>query len=264
SLIPTKIHARIASNVFKMVAPKDVVGAIETNAILNNLVGIGNPCNYAFPAMQINLAPAVADEACEEQGLKGMGFFGSPDGHRDVHDSAGGITIMIANSDIPEDYECGRFHLLAAGFYVKLTPGAIVGFSGLNKHGGTPPIAPAGKTVPPYAYRMMGVCYPPSSMVSGAGVHSIPLAGLPDNKLLRLGPEITTPRLSGTPVGSLSNEANWTTDGHIIMKRSSHMTFLVRSFAQLLRYITNQLPTDYGVQVDAQGISDAITFLSQE
>ncbi|TFK59530.1 hypothetical protein BDN72DRAFT_780589, partial [Pluteus cervinus] len=188
-----KVHARIATNVLNLVASSDFVTAIEKNSILNNIVGVGNPCNYAFPAMQMNIAPAVSDEACAEQGLTGMGFFGSPDGHRDTHDSPGGMTVMVCNSDIPEDYECGRFHLLALGVYIKLRPGTVTGFCGLNKHGGTPPIAPVGQVVMPHAYRLMGVCYPPSIMMSGAGAHVIPLASLPNNKLLKLGPEITTP-----------------------------------------------------------------------
>lgn len=121
-----------------------------------------------------------------------MGQFGSTDGHRDTLDSIAGMTSMIANSRLPPQYEHGRFHVLILGCYVRLKPSTVVTFCGLMKHGGTPPIAPPQAVVAQDAYRLMTVCYPPHSILSGSGVHSIPFASLPNKELLKLGPEITS------------------------------------------------------------------------
>ena len=82
-----------------------------------------------------------------EKGLEtSMGFFGLTEGHTDEGDDEAGLTCMISNSQIPEDYEPGRFHLFGTGMYVILKPKTASLFSGLGKHGGTPPIAPKGVT----------------------------------------------------------------------------------------------------------------------
>ena len=122
-----------------------------------------------------------------------MGDFGSTEGHRDGKDSEGGMTCMIANSRLPSNYESGRFHLLGLGVFVTLEHTMVVNFCGRNLHGGSPPIAPEGEQVAQHAYRMMCVCYPPSSMLSNAYPQVAPLASLPNGTLLALGPEITNP-----------------------------------------------------------------------
>ena len=123
-----------------------------------------------------------------------MGEIGSIEGHEDLNDSIGGLTTMIANSRLPAGYEPGRFHLLWIGCYFKLSEFTTVTFCGLNRHGGTPPIAPKGTLPAEHAYRAMVVCYPPQSVISQAGSHIVPFASLPNNKLLFLGPEITSHR----------------------------------------------------------------------
>ena len=120
-----------------------------------------------------------------------MGEFGSTKGHRDSKDSEGGLTCMISNSRLPSNYEPGRFHLLGLGVYIILQHSMVSNFCGLNLHGGSPPIAPEGEDVVPHAYRLMCVCYPPSSMLSNMGQQVAPLASLPNGNLLTLGPEIT-------------------------------------------------------------------------
>jgi len=69
-------------------------------------------------------------------------------------------------------------------------------FSGLHKHGGTPPITPRGVEPAKDAYHFMNVCYPPKAMISVAGSYIQPLASLPSrhqqDNLLLLGPEITS------------------------------------------------------------------------
>jgi len=99
---------------------------------------------------------------------------------------------MISNSRLPEDYEPGRFHLFGAGLYVILKPKSVLLFSGLGRHGGTPPIAPKGVAVLLDAARLMIVLYCPEAILS-PGANSMPLASLPNGTPLIIGPEITNP-----------------------------------------------------------------------
>ena len=125
-----------------------------------------------------------------------MGDFGKIVGHTDDFDTPGLFTCMVANSRLPKEYESGRFHLLGLGCYFILESLTVMCFSGLRKHGGTPPIAPPGVEPAEDAYRFMNVCYPPKAMISVAGSYIQPLASLPSRRqqddLLLLGPEITS------------------------------------------------------------------------
>ena len=73
-----------------------------------------------------------------------MGFFGLAAGHMDDGDDKAGLTCMISNSCIPDDYEAGHFHLFGLGVYVIVKPKTAALFSSLGKHGGTPPHCPWG------------------------------------------------------------------------------------------------------------------------
>lgn len=120
-----------------------------------------------------------------------MGNFGTLDGHVDCLDCVGCLTTMMAMSRLPKGYEAGRFHLLSLGVYARLDFMKILVFCGLNKHGGTPPIAPPGQSViDPHATRMMGVMYPPESMINGSGSVKTILASL-GKGYLELPPEVT-------------------------------------------------------------------------
>ena len=121
-----------------------------------------------------------------------MGFFGMTTGHTDDGDDEGGLTCMISNSRIPDDYEPGRFHLFGIGVYVVVKPKTASIFSGLSKHGGTPPLAPDGVSVLEDASRLVIIFYCPKAILSPDG-NSIPLASLPNGTPLILGPEITAP-----------------------------------------------------------------------
>ena len=129
-----------------------------------------------------------------ETGLESsMGFFGQTEGHTDEGDDEAGLTCMISNSRIPEEYEPGRFHLIGAGIYIILKPKTACIFSGLNKHGGTPPIAPRGVKPSELAIRLMIILYSPKAVFSPDGGNSMPLASLPNGAPLNIGPEITSP-----------------------------------------------------------------------
>lgn len=122
-------------------------------------------------------------------------FFG--EGHYDEGDEEAGMTIGYQDGTIPQSYEPGRFHLFYLGVYIVTSPLQFIAFSGLRKHGGSPPLAPEGMAPDPYAYRLMHILYPPSAMLSGAGVKRIGLASIPGSQgameLLTIPPEMTTP-----------------------------------------------------------------------
>lgn len=76
---------------------------------------------------------------------------------------------MILNSDLPPNYEQGRFHVPGLGLFIKMKKLRIIIFNGLRMHGGTPPVAPENQTVEPWAYRLAHVLYPPARMLSPRG-----------------------------------------------------------------------------------------------
>jgi hypothetical protein len=121
-----------------------------------------------------------------------MGFFGLAAGHTDDGDDEAGLTCMISNSRLPDLYEPGRFHIFGTGLYTVVKPKSISLFSGLARHGGTPPIAPSGQSILEEATRLMVVLYCPKVVLSPGGT-SMPLATLPNGNALFLGPEITNP-----------------------------------------------------------------------
>ncbi|KAF8055699.1 hypothetical protein FPV67DRAFT_1394420, partial [Lyophyllum atratum] len=198
-------------------APLEFRKQLKQHAELTNMPRIGSTSNVYFPAIQLNIAPAVAGDESLRKSLEGMGGFGID--HFDKDDDEGGLSTMVSNSDVPEEqagqlgYEYGRFHLLAFGFYIKLTPFRIMSFSGLFKHGGSPPLSPAGIAPVPWAYRFMIVLYPPESMLSGAGKQIIGLAALPKGKLFQLPPEMTSLTSESAASRGITNEANWANDG---------------------------------------------------
>lgn len=122
-----------------------------------------------------------------------MGFFGLTAGHTDEGDDEAGLTCMISGSRIPDDYEPGRFHIFGLGMYVVVKPKTSTFFSGLVKHGGTPPIAPMGVVPSKDAARLMIVLYCPKAILSPSSNLVMPLASLPNGTPLFLGPEITNP-----------------------------------------------------------------------
>ena len=103
----------------------------------------------------------VSDKGLESA----MGFFGLTAGHTDDGDDEAGLTCMISNSRIPDDYEPGRFHLFGVGAYITIKPKIASIFNGLSKHGGTPPIAPNGVTPSEDAIRLVIVLYPPKAIL---------------------------------------------------------------------------------------------------
>jgi hypothetical protein len=119
-----------------------------------------------------------------------MGEFGSI--YHDRFDDATSKTAGVVNSQLPDDYEVGRFHLLALGIYFALEHLHVPIFCGLGLHVGTPPIAPPGAVPLKHAVRFLTVMYPPKCMPYETSDKALPFASLPKGKLLTLGPEVTS------------------------------------------------------------------------
>lgn len=49
--------------VLEAFGPDDLLNNLRRNANLHNVPSVGDPNNYAFPALQLNLAPAVDDSS---------------------------------------------------------------------------------------------------------------------------------------------------------------------------------------------------------
>ena len=93
-----------------------------------------------------------------------MGVFGCP--HCDSKDCPGYVTHMFVNSDMPDYYDPGQMHILGLGIFVHLAKYTGICFCGLRYHGASPPMAPPGTEVVPWAYRGAGIEYPPKGMTN--------------------------------------------------------------------------------------------------
>lgn len=113
-----------------------------------------------------------------EATMESMGFYGGE--HTDSHDAVGYFSNMTTNSDVPEDYDPGCFFILELGVFIGLTRYASINFSGLRRHGGSPPTAPRGKKVLLYCYRVVFISYPPNNMTNGNARYS--LGAVPNGK----------------------------------------------------------------------------------
>jgi len=199
-----------------------------------------------------------------------MGFFGMMGGHTDDGDDEAGLTCMISNSRLPENYEPGRFHIFAIGMYVIVKPKTASIFSGLGKHGGTPPIAPDGVELSPDAARLMIVFYCPKSILSPDG-NSIPFASLPNGTTMTLGPEITAPlcdvfqisylyiltyisiflfQRSGARVMDVTGDCVWSHDGGAVLQQISHLKLMSMGFLQACGFFSEQMPYDVDIDVN--------------
>ena len=196
-----------------------------------------------------------------------MGFFGTTGGHTDDGDDEAGLTCMISNSRLPDDYEAGRFHIFGTGMYVLVNPKTASIFSGLGKHGGTPPIAPDGVELSVDSNHLMIVFYSPRAILSPDGI-SIPFGSLPNGTLLTLGPEITSPLLviflfivlvimnlhafqySGARESTMTTHSCWAHDGLTVMEKTSHLNLMSMGLLQFSSYLSEQMPMEVTIDIN--------------
>ncbi|KAJ7470041.1 hypothetical protein B0H11DRAFT_2237846 [Mycena galericulata] len=263
-------------------APPIVRERTRQHAALINLPAIGVANNYAYATAQVNVAsakrpakPSKNGKKAKEPSLAGdMGFYGGA--HTDGKDGVGHFSHMSANSDLPDDdevpegqeYTPGFFFILELGVFIVLDRHASINFSGLRRHGGTPPLCSPnlfrGKPAKLYkfAYRFVVIFYPPTRMMDGTA--RLTLGAMPHNEAFILPPEMlhagVTDRIEkGWPAQSHCERASFVREGVLMMCQRALVTFVVRSLLLLCYYFLLQLPSRYRIRIDPDIFIQSIT-----
>ncbi|KAJ7198330.1 hypothetical protein GGX14DRAFT_666597, partial [Mycena pura] len=197
-----------------------------------------------------------------------MGFFGRA--HTDDNDDPAHFSHMSANSDLPEGagYTPGYFFILQLGVFIVLDRHTSINFSGLRRHGGTPPLCPPtadGSERPPlykFAVRFVIIHYPPRRMMNGTARWS--LAAMPNNRAFIFPPEVlhagVTNRIEkGWPAKTVCKRATFVREGELMMDPGSQVTFLVRCLLLLCHFFMLQLPSAYEMRLDPDLFLQAFT-----
>ncbi|KAG6818850.1 hypothetical protein H0H93_001053, partial [Arthromyces matolae] len=258
-------HQKMRQDLISAVAPiamaslregsPEVYTQLEKHASLINTPRIGSDDNFAFPTSQLNIAPA--GRAGEASLRLVMSFFGGE--HFDFHDNAGYFTNIHVLSDLPENYDPGRFFLLYCGVFVQLSPNTNFSFSGLHYHGGTAPTAPPGIEPAPDAYRFVVVSYPPKGMTSGTTRYS--LGALPENEEFVLPPEmINVDNFMDTPTPQCTH-ATYLADGHLLQTPEQQVSWVARNLLCMSQYFLNQLPKEYDIRLNPDLFLGSVSYM---
>lgn len=135
-------------------------------------------------------------------------------------------------------------------------------FTGRLPHGGTPPIAPDGVTIPSWACRVIFVLYPPRASLLGIVKHA--LAALPirtDDTTLFMSPEMSGGPVKCSAEGIPATRSNIAMDGRAIMSNKSLAKYLSRAALQLVHWILRQAPADMGLEVASSTFLSSVTYL---
>ncbi|KAI0069379.1 hypothetical protein K474DRAFT_1714314, partial [Panus rudis PR-1116 ss-1] len=97
-------------------APIEMQEGLSEIADAMNVPQLGNSKNKFCPTAQLNIAKPQLHAS--RQGMAELGFFGGD--HEDSGDLGCGLSAMTPISDLPDEYEAGRFHILPLGVYVVL------------------------------------------------------------------------------------------------------------------------------------------------
>ncbi|KAG7090264.1 hypothetical protein E1B28_011861 [Marasmius oreades] len=209
---------------------------LDNYAEVMNLPRLGNPQNCTYPAAQLNTAGAVAYSSDQDLS-KEMSVFGEP--HKDEHNASGGLSG-------------------AYGVYYELDGMKFANFSGLQKHGGTPPRAPPSQQVKPWAACLSIILYPPTELLNGT--FCLQVAPWPDGKPLVLPSELIRPvhQTARTKETLECSQSTFTADGGNLMDPEALANFVCRSTVQVLHYLISQLPIDWDVHFDPSTILESI------
>lgn len=182
----------------------------------------------------------------------------------DRKDASHGLSCGNSLGDTRTEPGCepGRFHLIGLGVYVQLHSGLQVWFTGLLRHGGTPPLVPCQYDLEGWEKRIFVISYPASAILSGEARHAF--ASLPfQSEPLYLPPEMTGAPLPKTSTPSYTNHCTIAQDGWVTMDRQSLVNFITRGILQQCRWILRQLPADFGVEVDANQFLRSVSYLEE-
>ena len=172
---------------------------------------------------------------------------------------------MICATDIPQSYEPGRFHLLPMGLFTTTIRNTIVGFCGLQKHGGTPPIAPPGAELSPSAVRSMFVLYPPERHFLSQGDVIMPVAPLPSSALFSVAPEMHQFK-DRIGEGRKTEQTTLMSDGFVISEDLSLFNSFARAQLFLADWVRRQLPPHLSgkISVDANAFLNSFCLRSED
>ncbi|KAI0083169.1 hypothetical protein BDY19DRAFT_998784 [Irpex rosettiformis] len=241
-----------------MQGPRKLVKDTQDFGDQVNSPRLGCSENFFWSSQQNNMANAVhlKDVAKFKDA---QGFFSGM--HQDEGDAGNGHSAALGGSDLPPYAEPGRFHLVGQGVYFTLDYRAQIFFTGLLPHRGTPPLIPPEYKIEGWEIRMLLISYPASDILSGEA--RAPLTHLPYEDF----PLHITPEMTGAFATTRDNKPFWTPrtsyslDGWVCTDSRAHINYLVRSHVQLLYWILAQVPAHYGVEINADLMTDAVTFL---
>ncbi|KAJ7681807.1 hypothetical protein B0H14DRAFT_3535517 [Mycena olivaceomarginata] len=262
-----RASAEIAAAAFQE-APPQVRERTQEIASLVNVPSIGVHNNYAYATAQANVATAKrgGGKSKAPSLALDMGFFGAA--HVDRKDGHGHFSHMSANSDLPEgsDYTPGFFFILQLGVFILLDRHTSINFSGLRRHGGTPPLCGTGRhaKLHKFAYRFVIIFYPPSRMMDGTARYT--LGAMPNNEAFIFPPEMLHAGVSnkiakGWPKEGSCDRASFVHEGVLMMCQRSLVTFIVRSLLLMCYYFLLQLPARYQIRLDPDLFLQSITMV---
>ncbi|KAI0688287.1 hypothetical protein BC835DRAFT_1419293 [Cytidiella melzeri] len=245
------LAATTALNVaaWELQGPSDLLHACREYGEQVNSPRLGHCNNYYWVSQQNNCArPQYIKK--EKQLVEQMGHFGGP--HEDENDFTAGLSCGLCLSDLSDKPGCepGRLHFLGVGCWVRLQYMAQIFFSGLLRHGGTSPLVPDKQPMEGWETRMLLISYLATKILTGEARRSF--SSMP----YQLAPLYITPEMTGAPA-SQQAKAMWTThttyaqDAWVGMEPLSLVNFMARSALQHLHFAFRQLPSSYGVQIDA-------------
>ncbi|KAI0083268.1 hypothetical protein BDY19DRAFT_910728 [Irpex rosettiformis] len=171
--------------------PPSALSAAEAYHDMINGPSLGHMRNFSSASQQMNVANAQrptdgANSAFGEQ----QGHFGAT--HLDLNNASNGWSCghSLGDTSIRPGCEPGRFHIVGLGIFVQLHYRLQVWFTGLLRHGGTPPLVPNQYPLAGWEKRVFVISYPASGILSGEARHAF--ASIPYQKTpLYLPPEYT-------------------------------------------------------------------------
>lgn len=281
-----------------MAGPREIVECLQINQDLLNTPSVGVPGNAFFGSNQLNLAPAERERSSElfiplplafwisnvlcvsAMTLQSsLGSAGSA--HIDPMDSPSHFTNMTCLSDLPPGWDPGRFFVLYPGVFYELGDLVSFCFSGLWRHGGTPPLAPpeASDDQLRWASRVTIVGYPPTGSVTANQRRVLCADGIGGH--FSVSPEMIVPEYVTTSypcmrvlivtgncrhiaqTGLRVNHSTFASEGLSVMHRSSLMKFMARSLLHVACFVTRQLPASLDVRIDSDAFLNSFTFVDE-
>ncbi|KZV64958.1 hypothetical protein PENSPDRAFT_690283 [Peniophora sp. CONT] len=151
--------------------------ALETQQELYNVPCMPN--SRVHHNCQINITSAEPWDTRASDISGQLGSFGGA--HNDDRDQRNSYSDMLCFSDLPPGAVGGVFTLFELGFFVRLKPKMVISFSGLRRHGGSPPRLPNDGKAYPWAYRCVAILYPHDFLACGKGLMCLAASSNPDN-----------------------------------------------------------------------------------